>query len=86
MSGKDKRPFVHRAREDGAVVAAAASAPGRLLKMSDLERETSLSESTIRRRIREGSFPAGKHIGGGRVVWPERDVDAWKERVLTAAD
>jgi prophage regulatory protein len=57
-------------------------APGRLLKMSDVVRETSLHRATIYRRIADGSFPPGRPIGGGRVAWPEADVTAWIEATL----
>lgn len=60
--------------------------PGRLLKMTEVVRETSLHRATIYRRVATGDFPAPRPIGGGRVAWAERDVEAWKQRVLEAAD
>jgi prophage regulatory protein len=61
------------------------SAPGRLLKMKDVARETSLHRATIYRRVAEGKFPSPVPIGGGRVAWPERDIEAWKDSILAAA-
>lgn len=60
-------------------------APGRLLKMKDVERETTLSRFTINRRIAAGEFPRPHPIGGGRVAWTERDIEAWKDRILAGA-
>jgi predicted DNA-binding transcriptional regulator AlpA len=51
---------------------------GRLLTIEEVERETSLSRWTIRRKEREGRFPARKHLSANRVAWPEREVDRWK--------
>ena len=61
---------------------AAPPAPGRLLKISDVARETSLHKATIYRRIAAGDFPKPRPIGGGRVVWTERDIEAWKAAIL----
>ena len=56
---------------------------GRQHKMKDVVRETSLHRATIYRRIAAGEFPPPRPIGGGRVAWPERDVEAWKTRTLS---
>ena len=56
--------------------------PGRLLAIADVVRETSLSRPTIYRRIQEGRFPKARHLGGRRVAWPERDIEAWKAEAL----
>lgn len=55
-------------------------APGRLLKMKDVERETSLHRATIYRRIAAGTFPPPHPIGGRRVAWSERELEEWKAR------
>jgi prophage regulatory protein len=60
--------------------------PGRLLSIEDVERETSLSQWTIRRWIRAGKFPKPKPLGARRVVWTERDVEAWKREALGEAE
>lgn len=60
--------------------------PGRLLKMSDVVRETSLHRATIYRRIAAGEFPPPRPIGGGRVAWAEREIEAWKERMFESAE
>jgi prophage regulatory protein len=56
--------------------------PGRLLKMAEVVRETSLHRATIYRRIAAGEFPRGRSIGGGRVAWTELEVEAWKRSAL----
>ncbi|MBK6801684.1 AlpA family phage regulatory protein [Novosphingobium sp.] len=64
---------------------APASAPtslGRLLRMKDVERETSLHRATIYRGIKAGTFPAPRMIGAHRVAWPEADIEAWKANLL----
>lgn len=60
----------------------AREAPGRLLKMADLVRETSLHRATIYRRIKDGSFPAPIHLGAQRVAWAEREIETWKRQQL----
>jgi prophage regulatory protein len=36
-----------------------------------------LGTSTVYRYLAEGKFPRPVQIGGGRVAWVERDIDAW---------
>lgn len=55
---------------------------GRLMKIGDVSRETSLHKATIYRRIAEGTFPAGYELGGGRKAWAESDIEAWKRRII----
>lgn len=57
-------------------------APGRLLKLKDVVAETSLGVSTIYRRMKEGTFPTNRHLGGGRVAWIEADIREWKQRAI----
>ena len=43
---------------------------------------TGLSESSIRRRVREGEFPSPLRLGGENsrsIGWREEDVEAWLE-------
>src|SRR5690554_3046294 len=46
------------------------SSPGRLLKISEVEQETSLHRATIYRRIAAGNFPAPVKLSERRVAWP----------------
>ena len=59
--------------------------PGRLLKLKDVVRETSLSQSTIYRWMHEGEFPHPIRLRGRRVAWTERDLEAWKIRAVSEA-
>ena len=49
----------------------------RLLRIKDVCALTTLSQSTIYKGIREGTFPRGKRIGGQAVAWLESDIIAW---------
>lgn len=60
----------------------AAAPPGRFLTIADVVRETSLSEASIRRRIKEGTFPRPHPLGPLRKFWTEREVEAWKAEIL----
>jgi prophage regulatory protein len=51
---------------------------GRLLKMAEVRRETSLHPATIYRQMHAGTFPRQVRIGLGRVGWWESDIEAWK--------
>jgi prophage regulatory protein len=57
---------------------------GRLLRIAEVERETSLHRATIYRRIARGEFPAPIKIGGPRVAWSETEVNAWKSSQIQA--
>lgn len=59
--------------------------PGRLLKMQDVVRETSLSRWTIQRRINDGTFPRPYRLTARRVAWAERDIENWKTETLEKA-
>lgn len=61
-------------------------APGRLLKMADVVRETSLHRATIYRRISDGSFPKPIPLGRQRAAWAERAIEAWKLEQLSQAN
>lgn len=50
-----------------------------LIQLPDLPKFTSLSESTIKKEIREGDFPKPRQISGGRVGWLLREVEEWAE-------
>ena len=52
----------------------------RLLRIKDVCALTTLSQSTIYKGIREGTFPRGKRIGGQAVAWLESDILDWMTR------
>ena len=41
---------------------------------------TSLSKTTIYRKMEEGTFPIQHNLGGNRVAWSRRAAEAWIER------
>lgn len=51
--------------------------PARLIRIRDVVAKTTLSQGTIYARIREGTFPRGRRIGGQAVAWLESDIDEW---------
>lgn len=57
--------------------------PGRFLKIGHVVAETSLAKATIYRRIKDGSFPRPRPLGGGRVAWAQRDIEEWKARIFS---
>lgn len=57
----------------------------RLIGWSELCKRTSLSRSTIWRRMRDGHFPRPVTISKGRVAWIEAEVDYWIEARIDAA-
>lgn len=59
--------------------------PGRLLKLKDVVRETTLSAPTIYRAIKAGTFPAPLRIGPQRVAWPEAAIERWKAQLQPAS-
>ena len=48
-----------------------------LLRLKDVQGRTSLSRTTIYRRIAAGTFPAPTPISAGLVAWYEADINAW---------
>lgn len=65
--------------------AAAPAAPvGRLMRMKDVERETSLHRATIYRHIAEGTFPSPIRLSAQRVAWSEADIEHWKQERIAA--
>lgn len=60
------------------------SSPGRLLKISEVEHETSLHRATIYRRIAAGDFPPPIKVSERRVAWPLAVVESWKAEQLAA--
>ena len=56
----------------------------RFYSMGEVEAITSLSRSTIYRKMAQGTFPAAVAISEGRVGWESRAVDEWCEAKLAA--
>ena len=54
----------------------------RIIRRPEVIEMTGLSESSIRRRVREGEFPSPLRLGGENsrsIGWREQDVEAWLE-------
>ena len=51
----------------------------RFYSMGEVEAITSLSRSTIYRKMAEGTFPPSVEISVGRIGWERRAVDEWCE-------
>lgn len=49
-----------------------------LIQLAQISKQTSLSESTIRRRIADGTMPAPVKIGR-RIAWRSADINRWLE-------
>ncbi|WP_227815112.1 helix-turn-helix transcriptional regulator [Nitrogeniibacter aestuarii] len=47
------------------------------MKLRDVIQVTSLSRSTIYRRMADGSFPNAIRIGTNRIAWRQEDLSAW---------
>ena len=45
--------------------------------ISDVKAATGLSESSIRRKMKNGTFPASHQLVGRRRVWKPSDVEEW---------
>ena len=58
----------------------------RLLKIAEVKERTALSEPTIWRRIRDGSFPKPVRLGPKSVAWPETEIDQWIADLLAIRD
>lgn len=55
----------------------------RFYTVGEVEAITSLSRSTIYRRMAQGSFPKAVEISAGRVGWDKRSIDDWCEAKLS---
>lgn len=49
------------------------------LNLTEVAMCLTLSEPTVQRMVREGSFPAPRLLSGRRVGWLVREVEAWAE-------
>ena len=54
-----------------------SKAPPAFYRLRDVTRITTLSRSTVYRRIAEGRFPAPVHLGGRASAWPSDALQAW---------
>lgn len=59
--------------------------PDRLLSIRAVSELTSLSEPTIRRYVRAGTFPRSTKIGPNRSAWSLQQVTRWIEEKKGAA-
>ena len=58
----------------------------RFISMREVRNRTSLSKTTIHKRINAGTFPRPVRLGGSRVAFIEAQVEEWmKARVPDAA-
>lgn len=51
----------------------------RLIRLKEVMNLVPLGRSTIYDRMRAGTFPASRDLGGGVVAWSESDVLDWIE-------
>lgn len=58
---------------------------GRLMNVKEVSRETSLSRTTIFRRVRDGQFPRSISLGGNRIAWSSVAIERWKQERLIAS-
>lgn len=56
----------------------------RLFSIKDVSRITSLSETTIYRRMKVGDFPKPVTISPNRVAWPSSVIAQWQAKCLAA--
>lgn len=49
----------------------------RFIKLEEVERLTSLSSSTIYRKMKAGDFPKNISIGTNSKVWLESEINHW---------
>lgn len=55
----------------------AYSGSSRLIRLPEVRARVGLGRSTIYRRMREGTFPLPRNLGGRAIAWSQDDVDAW---------
>lgn len=53
----------------------------RFLRMKEVRAKTGLANSTIYKRMGEGTFPQSRKIGNGSVRWLQSDIDTWMKSV-----
>jgi len=47
------------------------------IPLKEVKKRTSLSGTSIWRRIKDGDFPPGVKISANRVAWPESTIQKW---------
>jgi predicted DNA-binding transcriptional regulator AlpA len=50
--------------------------------MKDIVNETGLSESSIRRKLKDGAFPEPRQLIGRRRVWKPSDIEDWADGIF----
>lgn len=55
-----------------------------ILSMKEVVKRTSLSRSSIYRRIKTNDFPEGSSLGGNRVGWRESAINQWLDRQMSS--
>ena len=63
-----------------------ASPIGRLLRIKEVEAETSLSRATIYRHVAAGDFPAPIRLTQQRVAWSGAAIERWKQQQMAASE
>jgi len=53
----------------------------RFVRLKEVVAVTTLSKSTIRRRIIKGTFPPPRDLGGGMKAWLISDINKWFKTV-----
>lgn len=64
----------------------AIKAPPRFIKLDEVKRITTLSDSEIYRRVASGAFPKQISVGKKSVVWVEQEVMAWVDLMISGRD
>ena len=49
----------------------------RLLRLSEVQTLTTLSRSSIYRKVREGDFPVQLKVGARAVHWRQSEIEGW---------
>lgn len=56
-----------------------------IIKLPEVKSRTSLSRSTIYRRISQGTFPAPINLGGRAVGWIEAEILGWLNQQIESS-
>lgn len=56
---------------------AIANSPTRLIDKPQVLARVPWSDTTLWRRVKDGTFPAPLRISANRIAWREADVEAW---------
>jgi len=63
----------------------ATASPSQFLSPREVETKTTLSRTTLWRKVKEGSFPKPKKISANRIAWSASDLAAWEASCGEAA-